>query len=60
MSSGSESGVAILAELGVSLLLFAIGLEFSAKRLLRLGKIAVGGGSMQVVVTLAASAPGSR
>jgi CPA2 family monovalent cation:H+ antiporter-2 len=52
----SESGVAILAELGVSLLLFAIGLEFSAARLLRLGKIAVGGGSMQVVVTLAAAA----
>ena len=39
----SESGVAILAELGVSLLLFAIGLEFSARRLLQLGRIAVGG-----------------
>jgi len=52
----TESGIAILAELGVSLLLFAIGLEFSAKRLLRLGPIAVGGGSMQVLVTLALGA----
>lgn len=52
----SESGITILAELGVSLLLFAIGLEFSAARLLRLGRIAVGGGSLQVVVTLALGA----
>jgi CPA2 family monovalent cation:H+ antiporter-2 len=42
----SESGIEILAELGVSLLLFAIGLEFSTKRLLRLGRIALGGGTM--------------
>ena len=48
----SDSGIAILAELGVSLLLFAIGLEFSASRLLRLGKIAVLGGSLQVAITL--------
>ena len=52
----SESGITILAELGVSLLLFAIGLEFSAKRLMRLGKIALGGGSMQVTITLALGA----
>jgi CPA2 family monovalent cation:H+ antiporter-2 len=53
---GSASGVELLAELGVSLLLFAIGLEFSARRLLRLGKIAVVGGSIQVAVTLALAA----
>lgn len=53
---GSESGVAILAELGVSLLLFAIGLEFSTRRLLRLGRIALGGGSLQVLVTLGLAA----
>lgn len=47
------SGVPILAELGVSLLLFAIGLEFSLHRLLRLGKIAVIGGTLQVILTLA-------
>lgn len=48
----AESGVPIVAELGVSLLLFTIGLEFSLKRLLRLGSIAGGGGSAQVGLTL--------
>ncbi len=48
----ADSGVPVVAELGVSLLLFAIGLEFSAKRLLRLGPIAAGGGSIQVLATL--------
>ena len=33
----ADSGLPVLAELGVSLLLFAIGLEFSAKRLWQLG-----------------------
>ncbi len=47
-----QSGVPVVAELGVSLLLFAIGLEFSAKRLLQLGNIAALGGSLQVVATL--------
>ena len=49
----AKSGVPILAELGVSLLLFAIGLEFSLHRLLRLGKIGLMGGTIQVVLTLA-------
>ncbi|MFT5466206.1 MAG: CPA2 family monovalent cation:H+ antiporter-2 [Verrucomicrobiales bacterium] len=52
----ADSGVPIVAELGVSLLLFAIGLEFSLKRLMRLGAMAVGGGSLQVVLTLLAGA----
>ena len=52
MVDGS-SGVPVLAELGVSLLLFAIGLEFSARRLLQMGAIALGGGTLQVVLTLA-------
>ncbi|MDF1814406.1 MAG: cation:proton antiporter [Verrucomicrobiales bacterium] len=51
-----ESSVSAMAELGVSLLLFAIGLEFSAKRLLRLGPVAVGGGSLQVMITLGCAA----
>ena len=42
-----------VAELGVALLLFSIGLEFSFKRLKNLGSIALGGGSLQVVVTMA-------
>jgi CPA2 family monovalent cation:H+ antiporter-2 len=42
-----------LANIGVVLLLFAIGLEFSLKELLRLGKIAVFGGIAQIVLTSA-------
>ena len=42
-----------VAELGVALLLFSIGLEFSFGRLKRMGKIALGGGSLQVVITMA-------
>lgn len=40
-------------ELGVSLLLFSIGLEFSFGRLKRTGSVALQGGTLQVVVTLA-------
>lgn len=40
------------AELGVSLLLFSIGLEFSFQRIKELGRLAFGGGSLQVVATL--------
>ena len=40
------------AELGVALLLFSIGLEFSFARLRKMGAIAFGGGSLQVSVTL--------
>lgn len=45
-----------IAELGVALLLFAIGLEFSPKRLLSLGKIPLIAGPLQVVLTLTAGA----
>lgn len=41
-----------LAELGVALLLFTIGLEFSWPRLKRLGVAALGGGATQIIVTL--------
>jgi CPA2 family monovalent cation:H+ antiporter-2 len=40
-------------ELGVSLLLFSIGLEFSFGRLRRLGGVTLAGGILQVTVTLA-------
>jgi len=40
------------AELGVSLLLFSIGLEFSFERLRKMGAIAFGGGAIQVAGTL--------
>jgi monovalent cation:H+ antiporter-2, CPA2 family len=41
------------AELGVSLLLFSIGLEFSFQRLKQMGRLAFGGGALQVGGTLA-------
>ncbi len=48
----SADEVTVLAELGVALLLFTIGLEFSWTRLRRLGPAAFGGGSAQVVITM--------
>jgi CPA2 family monovalent cation:H+ antiporter-2 len=50
ISSADE--VSALAELGVAMLLFTIGLEFSWHRLRRLGIAALGGGTAQVVVTM--------
>lgn len=41
-----------LAELGVALLLFAIGLEFSLPRLKRLGRIPLVAGILQIILTL--------
>ena len=43
------------AELGVSLLLFSIGLEFSFKRLMQMGRMALGGGTLQVAATMGAT-----
>ncbi len=51
----NHQAVAAIAELGVALLLFTIGLEFSWRRLRGLGSIAVGGGTLQVLLTGAAA-----
>ena len=48
--------VATIAELGIALLLFTIGLEFSWRRLKNIGAIGFGGGTLQVVVTGALTA----
>lgn len=48
--------VELLAEVGVVLLLFGIGLEFSLESLLRLRSVLLVGGGLQVVVTGALSA----
>ncbi len=48
----SADEVTALAELGVALLLFTIGLEFSWPRLRRLGPAALGGGAGQVILTM--------
>ncbi len=43
----------LIAELGVALLLFTIGLEFSFDRLKKLGRIALAIGSLQIIITAA-------
>ncbi len=47
----NHEAVATIAELGVALLLFTIGLEFSWRRLRGIGAIGLGGGAVQVLVT---------
>jgi CPA2 family monovalent cation:H+ antiporter-2 len=46
-----ESALHVVAEVGVALLLFTVGLEFSLKRLLAMGMTAIGGGMLQIAVT---------
>ncbi len=52
--------VSTLAELGVMLLLFTIGLEFSLARIARLGRLVLQGGSLQVALTLLSAALAAR
>jgi CPA2 family monovalent cation:H+ antiporter-2 len=51
---GNNGQLRDLSELGVALLLFSIGLEFSYARLRQIGSIASVGGTLQVVLTIAA------
>ena len=50
------SGIEVLAEIGVMLLLFTIGLEFSIRRLAEMKQVVLIGGGLQVVLTIAATA----
>jgi CPA2 family monovalent cation:H+ antiporter-2 len=52
----SEHGIAVIAEIGVSLLLFSLGLEFSWQRLKSFGARTLFGGAVQVVGTAVAAA----
>lgn len=47
----SHTAVSSIAELGVALLMFTIGLEFSWRRLRAIGAIALGGGTVQMLLT---------
>ena len=47
-----EGDIEVLAEIGVALLLFALGIEFSLKDLLRMRTIALGGGTLQILLTI--------
>jgi monovalent cation:H+ antiporter-2, CPA2 family len=48
----AEGDIQVLSEVGVALLLFALGVEFSLKELLRVRAIALGGGSLQILLTI--------
>ena len=45
-----------ISEIGVMLLLFSIGVEFSTEKLLRMKWLALGGGSLQMFLTAAVTA----
>ncbi len=47
-----EGDIEVLANMGVALLLFALGIEFSLKDLLQVRAIALGGGSLQIILTI--------
>lgn len=47
----SVEDVERMSEIGVMLLLFSIGVEFSTEKLLRMKWIALGGGSLQMLIT---------
>ncbi|MDD3846235.1 MAG: cation:proton antiporter [Syntrophorhabdaceae bacterium] len=49
---GDPHQIELLAEIGIVLLMFTIGLEFSLKNLFRLKSIVLGGGAMQVSLTI--------
>ncbi|MDP3112252.1 MAG: cation:proton antiporter, partial [Thermodesulfovibrionales bacterium] len=48
--------IEIMAEIGVVLLLFTIGIEFSMARLIRIRKAVIAGGGIQVLLTITLSA----
>ncbi len=52
----TNGDIQVLAEVGVALLLFALGVEFSLKELLRVRNIALGGGVLQITLTIALGA----
>lgn len=52
----SVEGVERMSQIGVVLLLFTIGVEFSAEKLMRLRWLAVTGGSLQMLITAALTA----
>ncbi len=47
-----EGDIEVLAAVGVALLLFALGVELSLKDLMRMRQIALGGGTLQIVLTI--------
>src|SRR5207253_4823203 len=54
----TEEAILTLAEIGVGLLLFSIGIELSLERIGAHRNVALGGGSLQVIGTAVAAAVG--
>ena len=50
--TASQESVQVLAEVGVALLMFSLGAEVSIAELRRIGRVAVFGGSLQIVLTM--------
>jgi CPA2 family monovalent cation:H+ antiporter-2 len=48
----NAEGIDLMAEIGVALLLFTIGLEFSPRRLLEMRRLVLVGGTLQVVLSI--------
>jgi CPA2 family monovalent cation:H+ antiporter-2 len=53
--SGSDATISSLAEIGVLLLMFTLGLEFDTRYFLRIRRVALGGGLLQILLTLLAA-----
>ena len=53
---GDVGRIAVLADIGVVLLLFALGVQFSIHELRDVGRVALPGGTVQVILVLAAGA----
>ncbi len=49
---GDTEAIEVLAEIGVALLLFSIGLEFSLRRMIEMKRLVLGGGGIQVLLTI--------
>src|SRR5262245_65144981 len=56
----SVDDVERMAEIGVMLLLFSIGVEFSTEKLLRMKWLALGGGSLQMLLTAGVRSESTR
>src|SRR5438876_1489086 len=50
-----SDAVGTLAEIGVLLLMFTLGLEFDTRYFLRIRRVAIGGGGLQILLTIVAA-----
>src|SRR3954451_16367020 len=50
--TASPQSVQVLADVGVALLMFSLGAEVSVAELRRIGRVAVVGGSLQILITM--------